>query len=78
MKPTLLALVLPAVTAAGVSASEAPRDTVGLHEVVVTAPLKSDCDLIPLNVTQVTATEIEKSGESSLLPVLVAKVPGLF
>lgn len=78
MKRTLLALVLPAVTAAGVSASEAPRDTVGLHEVVVTAPLKSDCDLIPLNVTQVTATEIEKSGESSLLPVLVAKVPGLF
>ena len=78
MKRTLLALVLPAVTVAGVSASEAPRDTVGLHEVVVTAPLKSDCDLIPLNVTQVTATEIEKSGESSLLPVLVAKVPGLF
>ncbi len=59
-------------------AGEAPLDTIGLKEVIVTAPIKSDCDLIPLNVTQVTAEEINKSGESSLLPVLVAKVPGLF
>lgn len=59
-------------------ASEIRRDTVGLKEVVVTAPLKTDPELIPLNVTQVTAVEIEKSGESSLLPVLVSKVPGLF
>ncbi|MDE6335787.1 MAG: Plug domain-containing protein, partial [Muribaculaceae bacterium] len=54
------------------------RDTVNLRELIVTAPLKTDPDLIPLNVTQVTAKEIEKSGESSLLPVLVSKVPGLF
>ncbi|MDE6443747.1 MAG: TonB-dependent receptor [Muribaculaceae bacterium] len=58
--------------------SENPRDTTVLKEVVVSAPLKIDPDLIPLNVTQVTAGEIEKSGESSLLPVLVSKVPGLF
>lgn len=54
------------------------QEPVALDELVVTAPLKTDPDLIPLNVTQVTAEEIEKSGESSLLPVLVAKVPGLF
>ena len=60
------------------NAAEAARDTVSLHDVVVTAPLKSDPELMPLNVTTVSETQIEKSGESSLLPVLVAKVPGLF
>lgn len=70
---------LPLVVATGViNASEVKRDTVSLHEVVVTAPLKTDVDLIPLNVTQVNSAEIEKSGESSLLPILVNKVPGLF
>ena len=64
---------------AAVSAYAAtPADTLSLHEVMVTATLKTDPELIPLNVTQVTATEIEKSGETSLLPVLVSKVPGLF
>ncbi|MBD5278546.1 MAG: TonB-dependent receptor [Bacteroides sp.] len=64
---------------AGYSAeADAPLDTVGLREVVVTAPLKMNPELIPLNVTQVTSAQIEKSSESSLLPVLVAKVPGLF
>lgn len=63
---------------ASASANELPRDTVSLNEVVVTAPLKTNPDLIPLNVTQVTATEIETSAETSLLPVLVTKVPGLF
>lgn len=59
-------------------ATEVPRDTVSLDELVVTAPLKTNPELTPLNVTQVSAGEIEKSSESSLLPVLVAKVPGLF
>ena len=54
------------------------RDTTNLKEIVVTAPLKTNPDLIPLNVTQITSSEIEQSGESSLMPVLVAKVPGLF
>lgn len=53
-------------------------DTMSLGEVVVTAPLKTNPDLIPLNVTHVTAAQIEESGESSLLPVLVSKVAGLF
>ena len=60
------------------AAAQTERDTVSLKEVVVTAPLKTNPELIPLNVTQVTAAEIEKSAESSLLPVLVNKVPGLF
>ena len=60
------------------AAAQTDRDTVSLKEVVVTAPLKTNPELIPLNVTQVTSAEIEKSAESSLLPVLVNKVPGLF
>lgn len=59
-------------------ASETPADTVRLREVVVTAPYKTEPDLIPLNVTRVTSSEIEQSSESSLLPVLVNKVAGLF
>ncbi|MDE7413126.1 MAG: TonB-dependent receptor [Muribaculaceae bacterium] len=70
----LSAIMLPA----GISAAETKRDTVSLKEVVVTAPLKTNPELIPLNVTQVTSAEIEESAESSLLPVLVNKVPGLF
>lgn len=72
---TIIAAILAAATT---SAAGTPNDTLSLHEVVVTAPLKTDPELIPLNVTQITAKEIEQSGESSLMPVLVAKVPGLF
>ena len=79
MKINSLPIIIPlALTAVAAHAADLPRDTVGLNEVVVTAPFKTNPELIPLNVTQVTAGEIEKSGESSLLPVLVAKVPGLF
>ncbi|MDE6717307.1 MAG: TonB-dependent receptor, partial [Muribaculaceae bacterium] len=78
MKKVLLALLTLSLAVSGVEAGETPRDTVSLDEVVVTAPLKTDPDLIPLNVTQITEAEITKSSESSLLPVLVAKVPGLF
>lgn len=74
--PTLL---LAYVAEASLSDPTSTEDeTVDLKEVVVTAPLKSDPELIPLNVTQVTASEIEKSGESSLLPILTSKVAGLF
>ncbi len=81
---TLLAVAFAAPAAlASIDSTEATigsdrRDTISLKEVIVTAPLKTNPDLIPLNVTQITASEIEKSGESALLPVLVAKVPGLF
>ena len=76
-KNLILLSVMTSVAGYGAEA-DAPLDTVGLHEVVVTAPLKMNPELIPLNVTQVTSAQIEKSSESSLLPVLVAKVPGLF
>ena len=72
------ASALLALISSNVSAIENPRDTMNLNEVVVTAPLKTDPELIPLNVTQISSSQIEQSGESSLLPVLTAKVAGLF
>ena len=72
------ASALLALISSNASAIENPRDTMNLNEVVVTAPLKTDPELIPLNVTQISSTQIEQSGESSLLPVLTAKVAGLF
>ncbi|MDE6058374.1 MAG: TonB-dependent receptor plug domain-containing protein, partial [Muribaculaceae bacterium] len=72
------ASALLALISSNASAIETPRDTMNLNEVVVTAPLKTDPELIPLNVTQISSSQIEQSGESSLLPVLTAKVAGLF
>ena len=74
-KLTTCSLLLTSLIA---SANEAPRDTIHLNEVSVTAPIKGDPELMPLNVTHITETEIDKSSESSLLPILVSKVPGLF
>lgn len=76
----ILSLYLALGTAVSVYAAnaEAPSDTVQLNEILISAPLKSSPALLPLDVTQVTQEEIEKSGETSLLPVLVSKVPGLF
>lgn len=59
-------------------AVEAYRDTVSLNEFTVTAPYKTDVKLTPLDVTVVDAAEIRNSTESSLLPVLMHKVPGMF
>ncbi len=59
-------------------AKDVKRDTTDIREIVVTAPLKTNPELIPMNVTQITSKEIEESSESSLLPILVSKVPGLF
>ena len=72
------ASALLALISSNASAIENPRDTMNLNEVVVTAPLKTDPEIIPLNVTQISSSQIEQSGESSLLPVLTAKVAGLF
>ena len=72
------ASALLALISSNASAIENHRDTMNLNEVVVTAPLKTDPELIPLNVTQISSSQIEQSGESSLLPVLTAKVAGLF
>ena len=76
--------ILTLILASGVVVSmfgnnaELPSDTVQLNEILISAPLKSSPELLPLDVTQITQEEIEKSGETSLLPVLVSKVPGLF
>lgn len=59
-------------------AEEAYRDTVSLKGVTITAPRKTDVALTPLDVTIVNAEEINKSTETSLLPVLMQQVPGLF
>lgn len=70
--------VLALATCTTAHATELRRDTVPLHEVMVTAPLKTNPALLPLNVTEVSSEDIDKSTESSLLPLLVGKVPGLF
>lgn len=54
------------------------RDTVALRGITVTAPYKTDVLLTPLDVTVVSREEIDRSTESSLLPVLMHKVPGMF
>lgn len=59
-------------------AEEAYRDTVNLRGVTVTASHKTNVALTPLDVTIVDAEEINKSTETSLLPVLMQQVPGLF
>ena len=76
-----LLLTLASVWAAGAYAAtpaQAPKDTVNLAGITVTAPTKTNVALLPLNVSEITSQEIDKSAESSLLPVLQNKIPGLF
>lgn len=54
------------------------RDTMRLKEVQVVETGKTNVALLPLATTTISRTEIDKSTETSLLPVLVNKVPGLF
>lgn len=55
------------------------NDTTALDELFVTAaPVKSNVALTPLDVTIVTSEQIDKSTETSLLPVLVNHIPGMF
>ena len=49
-----------------------------LPNVEVNAAAKSDVTLLPLNVTTVTEEEIDRSAETSLLPVIQSQVPGVF
>lgn len=55
-----------------------PTDTTRLKEVFVTAPAKTNVELLPLNVTTLTASQINQSAEFSLLPILTDNVTGLF
>ncbi len=59
-------------------AEDTYRDTISLKGVTITAPYKAEVALTPLDVTIVDAQQINKSTETSLLPVLMQQVPGLF
>lgn len=69
-----IASSLPAVA----TANESAPDTLSLPDVAVEAPAKTRITLLPLDVTTVTSEEIDRSAESSLLPVLEGKVAGMF
>jgi len=54
-------------------------DTIQIEEVLVTGtPVKVNKENVPLSVSVVNQKEIEESNESSLLPILNGRVPGLF
>lgn len=56
-----------------------PADTTTLLPTLnVTAGSKTNVELLPLTTSIVTSAQIEESAESSLLPILVNRVPGLF
>lgn len=59
-------------------ASTAAADTVALPEVLVSDVAKAKVELTPFNTDIITETEIIRSAESSLIPVLASRVPGLF
>jgi len=55
------------------------KDTVNINEVVVTGTTtKVNKNIIPMAISVISRTQIEESNESSLLPVLSGRVPGLF
>jgi outer membrane receptor for ferrienterochelin and colicin len=58
---------------------EPANDTIPINEVVVTGtPVKVNRNSIPMAVSVVNNKQISESDESSLLPVLNGRVPGLF
>jgi len=77
---TYIKLLLSSLAMVATCASaENLTDGVDLPEAVVTAPAKiHNVELLPLNVNVIDSTVIERSAESSLLPILVNQVPGLF
>lgn len=73
-----MSFLLTAILATSGLAVEARPDTTTLPEIVVTDVAKVNVALAPLNTNIVTEGEINRSTESSLLPILVNQVPGLF
>lgn len=70
----ILALLTPLTTIAANNAA----DTLQLQELLVTAPIKTNIVLTPLDVTVINSEQIDKSTETSLLPVLMNHIPGFF
>lgn len=66
------------IAASSIAAPEVAADTVTLPTVVAEAPAKTNVTLLPLNTEIVTSAQIERSAETSLLPILVNRIPGLF
>ncbi len=76
---TNLKFLLSSIAIVASSPAENLTDGVDLPEAVVTAPAKvRNVELLPLDVNVIDSTVIERSAESSLLPILVNQVPGLF
>ena len=78
MKKNIVLLSLLIFLVISNSSAQNPKDTTSLQELLVTAPIKVNVELTPLDVTVVSADQIEKSTESSLLPILQNHVPGFF
>ena len=61
------------------NAQSSLKDTIKINEVIVTGTkVAVSRNNVPLTITVINKKEIEESSESSLLPVLSARVPGMF
>lgn len=76
MKNALLIFSIAITTVSATAAEHA--DSISLPEVTVVSSAKTRPELLPLDVDIITSTEINRSAESSLMPVLTDMVPGLF
>lgn len=79
MRKLTIILFLSLLTSFSIRSNELP-DTLLLNEVNITASKsnKTKIELLPLDVTTIDTEEIEQSTQTSLLPLLVNKVAGLF
>lgn len=73
-----LPILLILTSGTGVAIAQEEKDTTSLQELVVTAPEKIKVALTPMDVTIVTSSQIDKSTETSLLPILENHIPGMF
>ncbi len=83
MKKTQLKLCLFLLIFSGLTktlnAQDLAKDTLRIGEVVVTGtPVKINRNQVPMSVSVVTGAQINESSESSVLPILSGRVPGLF
>lgn len=61
------------------NAQDMKKDTLQIEEVVVTgSPTKINRDQVPMSVSVVNASQINESSETSILPILSGRVPGMF